>query len=242
MNPMIARCSLLGCLALASSVFAADAPAPAPTVLHWLQVDSGPVAVASELPAQPSHGAKWGNASFATVEFVVNEQGTTEAISVPDASEPTFAQAATDAVAKWVFRPGMKAGQMVRTRLQVRFVVADRKVHLDVPLTALGSYTGTVVRGPEVVPPKPVFQARPDYPPELRRAGTAGRAVLRFVITEKGEVANVKLVSTTHPAFAVAATNALVRWRYTPAQLDGRDVAVEFAVPFNFDLNDGAGK
>jgi TonB family protein len=68
---------------------------------------------------------------------------------------------------------------------------------------------------------------RPTYPFALRGSGIAGTVRLLFTVDSTGRVppASVRLIRTPHPMLAIAARDAVVSARYTPAERDGRPVA-----------------
>jgi protein TonB len=61
------------------------------------------------------------------VEFIVDSDGNVRAATVVESTAAAFDQAAVDGVSKWHFRPGMKAGRRVNTRMRVpiRFKVSE---------------------------------------------------------------------------------------------------------------------
>ncbi|MBW7933975.1 MAG: TonB family protein [Gemmatimonadaceae bacterium] len=65
---------------------------------------------------------------------------------------------------------------------------------------------------------------QPVYPPALRASGGEGEAILRFLVDTAGRVDPdaVRVISTTHPLFAEAATVALLKRSYVRALQDGR--------------------
>lgn len=87
------------------------------------------------------------------------------------------------------------------------------------------------------VPPRPSFQARPQYPFALRRAGVAGEALVDFVVDTDGNVQRAYAIRATHPGFADAAVAAVQRWRFRPGQKAGRAVNTHMQVPIVFTLN-----
>jgi protein TonB len=76
----------------------------------------------------------------------------------------------------------------------------------------------------------------PRYPQLLRDAGVEGVARLQFVIDTLGRVEprSVKVVETTHPAFALAVQAALPHMRFAPARVGSHAVRqlVEFPLQF----------
>jgi TonB family protein len=80
----------------------------------------------------------------------------------------------------------------------------------------------------------------PVYPGILREAGIEGRAVVRFVVDEKG-LANVnsfEVVNSTHELFSVAVRTALPGMRFKPAEKGGEPVEVRVEQPFTFNIVD----
>ncbi|HLP24245.1 MAG TPA: TonB family protein, partial [Acidobacteriota bacterium] len=62
-----------------------------------------------------------------TLEFIVDANGEVVAPMVTDSSHRGFDDAAIIGVSKWKFRPGMKAGRKVNTRVRqaITFTVGD---------------------------------------------------------------------------------------------------------------------
>jgi protein TonB len=59
--------------------------------------------------------------------------------------------------------------------------------------------------------------------------------VVKYVVTESGEVTNVKVVRG-HPMFDAAVLAAVRTWRFKPAALDGRPIAIFRVARFPFKL------
>jgi protein TonB len=83
---------------------------------------------------------------------------------------------------------------------------------------------------------RPVLLARvePSYPQVARRAGLGGRVTVRAVIAEDGSVDTVEVLASTNPLFNEAAVDAVRKWRYRPARMNGRPVRVYFSVVVDF--------
>lgn len=90
----------------------------------------------------------------------------------------------------------------------------------------------TVDMGQVDVLPEPVRQLPPAYPWDLR--GIPGEATVSFVITADGEIADVQPEDATHPAFAIAAMDAVARWGFKAAQKNGAAVNVRVVQPMRF--------
>jgi protein TonB len=83
-----------------------------------------------------------------------------------------------------------------------------------------------------------VDRVLPVYPEAARRARVQGIVVVEAVIDRDGAVAEVRVVADTtrFGGCAEAALRAVRAWRYRPAQLDGRPVAVRMTVTVTFSL------
>ena len=57
--------------------------------------------------------------------------------------------------------------------------------------------------------PRPTFQARPEYPAELRKAGVTGEVVVEFIVDATGAVRNARAVRSPAEGEPAVATNAL---------------------------------
>ncbi len=90
----------------------------------------------------------------------------------------------------------------------------------------------------------PVFDAAylnnpaPSYPMESRRAREEGEVVLMVMVNEQGRATSVSVhQSSGHPRLDRAAAAAVRRWRFVPAQQDGRPRAARVLVPLGFFLS-----
>jgi TonB family protein len=85
--------------------------------------------------------------------------------------------------------------------------------------------------------PSLISRVQPDYPSAERRAGREGTVVVTAVIGKDGVVRDAKVIRSVSPALTAAAIDAVLKWRYRPAQLEGRDVAVYTLVRLDFALD-----
>jgi len=135
--------------------------------------------------------------------------------------------------------------------------VFDKEL-LDVPpldySTELGSSTSAVIPpvppgsvglgGPgnameitgNVVPPKRVFAPEPVYPEDARQAHVQGVVVLETIIDTLGQVKNIKVLKGLPLGLSEAAAAAVAQWRFKPALLEDKPVAVYYMVTISFSL------
>jgi periplasmic protein TonB len=86
-------------------------------------------------------------------------------------------------------------------------------------------------------PPVKIRHAEPAYPPDALRVGLEGTVVLRIRVDEEGRVVSAEETAAGPlPAFAEAAREAVMRWRYSPASYRGRPVGVSMVVTVKFSL------
>lgn len=98
---------------------------------------------------------------------------------------------------------------------------------------AMPSFGAPVSQG--VVDANLIHKVDPMYPAQARVQGITGSVVLQAEIGTDGSVRTVKIVSG--PAMlADAAKTAIQRWRYSPAQLDGKPVPTEKQITVVFRL------
>ena len=105
--------------------------------------------------------------------------------------------------------------------------------------------TSRVARGdtwdPDDLDKKPVITSRaaPRYPHEMKRNGISGTVVLRFIVDNRGDVADVDVVSSTDPEFSKAAVEAMLRWKFRPGMKNNRRVNTRMEMPMSFALDKG---
>src|SRR4051812_9269998 len=86
--------------------------------------------------------------------------------------------------------------------------------------------------------PVPKFQARPQYPFEMRRAGISGEVVVDFIVDTNGDVQNAFALRSSQREFEAAAVQAVSKWKFKPGRKGGRDVPTHMQVPIVFTLNE----
>jgi TonB family protein len=107
-------------------------------------------------------------------------------------------------------------------------------VENEMPPTPRGVYEIAKVSAAPVA----VFQARPRYPFELRRAKIGGEAIILFTVAKDGTVQDAMVLRATDVRFGEAALEAVRKWKFHAAKLDGADVDCRMSVPIVFTLNE----
>jgi periplasmic protein TonB len=81
-----------------------------------------------------------------------------------------------------------------------------------------------------------VNSVKPHYPESLRNASIDGRVLVQFIVDTLGGVDSKSIVvlQSTHDLFSRAAKDALVQFRFKPAQVGGRKIPALAEMPFEF--------
>jgi len=82
------------------------------------------------------------------------------------------------------------------------------------------------------------FQARPQFPFEMRRAGISGEVVVDFIVDTNGEVRNAYAAHSSQREFEAAAVQAVSKWKFRPGRKNGHAVFTHMQVPIVFTLNE----
>lgn len=85
----------------------------------------------------------------------------------------------------------------------------------------------------------PSSRALPRYPDLARRAGLQGTVILTIVIGPDGRVGEIEVLRSPDQrwGFDLAAIEAVKQWRYQPALMSGRPVAVYAQVLVEFTIS-----
>lgn len=89
---------------------------------------------------------------------------------------------------------------------------------------------------PDIVLPVPLDTPAPHYPDVARIVRKEGAVVLSATIAADGSVVDIQLEKSMGPLLDRAAIDAVSRWRYVPARIGERRVAVILRVTLTFRL------
>jgi TonB family protein len=122
------------------------------------------------------------------------------------------------ALKQWKFEPARKGGQAVAADFRVAFLFYPPMAPVPTKET----------------PPRVKYQAEPDYPSAMRKSGIRGEVLLAFVVDKDGVVRNPVVVRSNNPAFNEPAIEAVLKWKFDPATVDGRALSTQMSVPIIF--------
>ncbi|MBC7369796.1 MAG: TonB family protein [Undibacterium sp.] len=210
-------------------------------VFDLKEVDQAPVPTYQQRPRYPTAMRRAGASGGAMIRYVVDTEGKVRDARAIEAAHPDFAAAAVESVSGWKFKPGMKNGRPVNTRMQAPINFSQNSVDSTADYKAApASIPAADIVPLESLDQKPVitFQKRPNYPFTMRRNGIAGSAVVDFIVDAQGNVQGATPVESTHEDFGPAAAAAVAQWKYRPGLKNGRAVATRMRSPLVFTLNE----
>ncbi|MFY0534605.1 TonB family protein [Nannocystis pusilla] len=111
-------------------------------------------------------------------------------------------------------------------------------------LTALLVLAPTPAAAHVYAPPAPQLTRAPemvgfvpaDYPESEKAAGRQAAVVLRLHIDVTGAVVSAEVTESAGPAFDAAAVAAALKFRFSPAEVDGKPSAIKIAYRYEFQL------
>lgn len=203
-------CSVLATLGFAADKAPKEARAPG---------DQPPQVISRVPPVYPYDQRRAGLQGEVLLEYVVRSDGRIDNVFVVRSNNPWFERPAIDAVLKWKFKPALKGGKPVNTRMQQPILFQ---------LDGGGENLWHLKKGraqkdapPQFQwddPPVPVSTAFPVYPFEALRDGKNGKTKINFAIDDKGRIASAHVVEATTPEMGQAALAMIDTWRFKPGK------------------------
>ena len=90
----------------------------------------------------------------------------------------------------------------------------------------------------EIDPPKSRKHPQPEFPFGAKVFGVEGPIIVQVIITKEGEVIHPVILKDLNVAtISYSALEALRKWRFRPALLDGNPVVVYYTLTINYRLN-----
>ncbi|WP_438480599.1 TonB family protein [Oleiharenicola lentus] len=217
----------------------------------------GPIARVQAAPQFPFEMSREGISGEVIVEFIIDKTGKVRTSRVVRASNPAFGPNALLAVNKWMFKPGLidgkrvevRANQLLEFNLEGRMApgtTARRKEEEPGSITlpppspeSLAAELLNLTKDPVDKKPKALSQDAPWYPTQMARAGLIGEVTVEFVIDTDGYVRNPVVVESNNPWFERPAIDAMLTWRFSPGEKNGRKVNVRAQQKLRFNIPGG---
>jgi periplasmic protein TonB len=95
---------------------------------------------------------------------------------------------------------------------------------------------GPIQVGGDVKPPEKILAPQPQYSEVARKARVQGVVIVQAIIDKEGNVTNVKILKGLPFGLDQSAADAIKKWKFKPATLNGKPVAVYYNLTVNFTL------
>jgi TonB family protein len=218
---MKSRFIIVLCFALAGPITAqtndaTNQPATNPNPpSSTLVPDSTKLEVLDHPLTYPAEAHEKGIEGQVIVNISVAENGTVTDVQGVS-GDPILLHAAVDAVKQWTFKPYIKNGKPVQVsvNLPVNFHLSP----LDHPV--------------------PVKTVKPRYPDIAQDNEIQGQVSIKVHVTERGDVDEVQLVSSTNHSLEKAAMDAVRQWKFRPAVRDGKPISSWTVISTDFAFSD----
>jgi TonB family protein len=99
-----------------------------------------------------------------------------------------------------------------------------------------GPSTGPIQIAGNVRAPERIYAPDPVYPEEARQARVQGVVILQTIINAVGKVTDIKVLKGLPSGLTEAAVEAVSKWEFRPATLEGKPVAVYYMVTITFSV------
>ncbi len=180
-----------------------------PKVATAERPDRGPRLLAVAPVFLPAGPARPSGPSTLRLRLNLDAAGVITLMTPEDPVPDRLREAVTEALKSWRFAPASRGGQAVAAEITMPLLVCQ----LPFPNNAA-----------KTSPPKPISRVEPEYPYVMRRFGLQGEVLIEFVVDEEGWVQNPVIAASDNPAFDEPALEAMLKWKYQPATVDGRKV------------------
>ena len=201
-----------------------DARGPA-AIAPAREVETRPSVISAPGPRDPRGRKESFKAQTVVVEGLVDAEGRILFPKIVQSPDRRLGMAILEALGAWRFSPALRGGVPVATKLKipVRMAASTERIYKMSEVDEL---------------PKVITQVPPRYPMASRKAGEDARVVIQYVVNVEGKTEQLKVLEQSSEGCARAAVDAISKWIYRPATIDGKPVATELMIPVIFQIED----
>lgn len=154
------------------------------------------------------------------IKVDINKYGYVTSATVAESTNDALNACSLKAINQWTFTPSTENGQAVASTFIQPFNYNTGSIDL--------------AKGRKVTDKAPRATSRiaPQLPEDV--AGISGYVNLRVEISDSGEINSVSLADASHEELVPYAKDALLKWKFKPAIIDGVAQASSVIAPFNF--------
>lgn len=211
------------------------APVAFAVAVHAAQTNPRPIETPS--PVYPAALTDTGKDGTATIEVIVQPDGSVGEASLASADHEAFGEAALAAVKLWRFEPATLDGKPVQKRVTIPFKFSapvaqqlnarfKRKIFQEIPERVLTAKE----YGKKLKATKPLKAV---YPPAGK--GAQANVQVKFVVAPDGSTINPDIIGKPPKQFLLPAILAISNAAYEPPMKDGKPVYVEMTAKLAFE-------
>ncbi len=208
-----------------------------------LRFDHAPTVRGAVVPVYPFEALEARAGGKVVVRVVIDERGAVVATKVAESPRPDLGLAAQAMIECFEFTPASREGRPTPTAFafEVTFdpvgtgdaPVSDRAASM---MRALAKGNLKLALAKELDGPvTPVSQRRPRFPLDIPGDVASGRAVVEFIVDERGLVQLPRVIEASLPSFGYAAVQAVSTWRFRAPAITGDPVRVRVRQAITFD-------
>lgn len=174
------------------------------------------------------------------VEVYISDKGDVIKTAIQKGINPALDQSALDAVNSTKWKPAINDGKAVKSKilLPIRFKLDDKKPgNNQSELTHPPSgYLEKVDKEPEPIGGMGSIMSGIKYPEKEKKNGVQGKVLIKAYIDENGNVTQAVNIPQDNKNFIKAATDAIKKAKFTPAEKNGKKVKSVVTIPVQFKL------
>lgn len=208
-------------------------------------LEKGPEPIKTVQPSYPDAAKKDKIQGTIWIKVRVDEAGEVADATVEKSDSNLFESTAIDAVKQWRFKPALSKGKPVSVWVTIpfRFALADKEK--AEPRPAVTMKTRPVFPKNQIPPvenlkvdkdPEAIEQVNPKYTAKALQDKIEGTVWVKMWVDESGNVVEAMIAKSDNDALNEAAIEAGKQWKFKPALLKGKPVAVWITVPFRFKI------
>jgi TonB family protein len=204
----------------------------------YVPYDTAPDAIKKVQPKYPAAASKDSIEGAVWLKLWIDETGTVAQVNIVKSNAEGFDEPAIAAAKQWTFKPAMKDGKPVAVWVTIpfRFKLQEKQSDKSVPLPGT-TETKQKPPGEDLKVdknPEAIKRVNPKYPEQAFQDGIEGTVWTKMWIDASGNVVEANVSKTDTDVFNEAAIDAGRQWKFKPALLHGKPVAVWITVPFRF--------
>ena len=176
------------------------------------------------------------------VEVYISEKGDIIKTIVNKGINPVLDKAAQDAINTTKWTPAYDEGKPVKMKIIIPIVYklddnqpSDNLVNV-IPIDPISGYMEKVDKEPEPVGGMNAIMSLIEYPEQELKNKTEGKVFIKAYIDENGNVTFARNIPQDNKHFMKAASDAIMKAKFTPAEKNGKKVKSIITIPVQFKL------